>query len=256
MRRMWRQVDELLRRREKALGETTWKEERAADLVWAIVLLAATYGMFMGLYAVFSREVHEYRQVLADMGKMPTLFLATLLICFPSLYVFSALLGSRLTFRETLRVLLAIVAITVTVLASFGPIVGFFALSTDNHPFMVLLNVAFCAIAGVLGVYVLWKALRVLLGADEPRPESWPATVPPPIPDGSSRQVKALFRVWILIYAVVGAQMAWVLRPFISDPTAEFVWFCGKQGNFFLGVLKAFGDLDRKSTRLNSSHRT
>jgi hypothetical protein len=85
----------------------------------------------------------------ADMWKMPTLFLMTLVICFPSLYVFSALLGSRLSFAQMLRVLLAIVAVTVTVLASFGPIVGFFALSTENQPFMVLLNVAFCAVGGV-----------------------------------------------------------------------------------------------------------
>lgn len=187
MKRLWRQVDQLLRRREGALGEQTWQEVRATDLVIGIMLLAASYGLFMGLYAVFSRRDSDGAQAVADMWKMPTMFLMTLAICFPSLYVFSALLGSRLSFIATLRVLLAIVAISVAVLASFGPIVGFFALSTDNHPFMVLLNVAFCGIAGILGVGVLWKALRVLLGPMIPPPlaEDRPFGVPPPLPNES-----------------------------------------------------------------------
>ena len=162
----------------------------------------------MGWYAIFSRVVPEWRQLAADVWKMPTLFLMTLVICFPSLYVFSALLGSRLSFGQMLRVLLAIVALTVTVLASFGPIVGFFALSTQNHPFMVLLNVAFCAVAGVLGVGVLWKALRILLVPKVETAENVPPLIHLPLPSQSDRQVKSLFRVWILIYAVVGAQ--WV----------------------------------------------
>lgn len=239
MRQLWRQVDQLLRRQESALADDALRDVRASYLVVGIVLLAAVYGFFMGWYAIFSRAVPEWRQVAADTWKMPTLFLMTLVICFPSLYVFSALLGSRLSFAQMLRVLLAIVALTVTVLASFGPIVGFFALSTENHPFMVLLNVAFCAVAGVLGVGVLWKALRILLAPKVEAAGNVPPMIQPPLPSQSDRQVKSLFRVWILIYAVVGAQMGWVLRPFISDPKAPFMWFCGKEGNFFLGVWHA-----------------
>src|SRR5271170_1613172 len=138
MRRLWQQADQLLRRRESALADGSLQELRVNHLVLGIVLLAAVYGFFMGWYALFSRQAPEWRQLAADVWKMPTLFLMTLVICFPSLYVFSVLLGSRLQFPQMLRVLLAIVAVTVTVLASFGPIVGFFALSTDNHPFMIL----------------------------------------------------------------------------------------------------------------------
>jgi hypothetical protein len=240
MRQLWQQVDQLLRRRESALTNGALQEVRASYLAVGIVLLAAGYGFFMGWYALFSRIVPEWRQVAADVWKMPTLFLMTLVISFPSLYVFSVLLGSRLMFTQMLRVLLAIVAITVTVLASFGPIVGFFALSTDNHPFMVLLNVAFCVVSGVLGVGVLWRALKVLLA---PKAEAAISAIPPVIssqlPGESDRQVRTLFQVWMLIYAVVGAQMGWVLRPFISSPTAPFVWFSGKEGNFFLGVWHA-----------------
>jgi len=52
------------------------------------------------------------------------------------------------------------------------------------------------------------------------------------VPELSS-PVKRLFRVWLVMYAVVGAQMAWVLRPFIGAPDQPFVLFRGKQSNFF-----------------------
>ena len=53
--------------------------------------------------------------------------LLTLLITFPSLYVFNALVGSRLLIGAMLKLLIAAMAVMLMVLASFGPIVGFFA---------------------------------------------------------------------------------------------------------------------------------
>src|SRR5688572_25996703 len=65
-------------------------------LVGALVLLGVTYGFFMGWFAVLNRddEVREFRQVAASMFKVPLLFLLTLIVTFPSLYVFNALVGS------------------------------------------------------------------------------------------------------------------------------------------------------------------
>ena len=34
-----------------------------------------------------------------------------------------------------------------------------------------------------------------------------------------------MLRTWIVIYIFVGIQMAWVLRPFIGDPTAPTQFF-------------------------------
>jgi hypothetical protein len=167
----------------------------------------------------------------------------TLLICFPSLYVFSTLLGSRLSFVATLKVLLGIVAITVTVLASFGPIVAFFSVSTENYSFMKLLNVAFFAVAGALGVGALLKALRFLLA---PVPD--PNTLPPVLSQEgkaseSEQQIRRVFRIWILTYMLVGAQMGWVLRPFLGDPHQPFTWFRARQANFFVDVWHTFWKL-------------
>ena len=238
MKQLWQGLDRLLRQREHALAEESLRQVRVAQLVGMVVLLAAIYGAFMGCYAIFSRSAPEYRGVVACLFKVPALFLLTLLICFPSLYVFSALLGSRLSFGATLKLLLGIVAITVTILASFGPIVTFFSVSTESYPFMKMLNVAFFAVAGWLGVGALRKALRFLLAAPVPNaPDTPPPLVVSPVEmSPAERQVLRVFRIWIVIYMLVGAQMGWVLRPFLGDPQQPFTWFRARQANFFVDV--------------------
>ncbi len=243
MKELWRQVDGLLRGRETFSSEEALGKVRAQHLLVMVLILAAVYGLFMGLYAVFSRDVAEYRQLASCAFKVPALFLLTLFICYPSLYVFSTLLGSRLSFWSTLRLLMAVTTITVTVLASFGPIAGFFALSTESYPFMKMLNVAFFGVAGFLGVGALVKAWRALIASQSPPPA--PPAAPPPIVhsgvrpvvvDEMTRQINKVFRLWIMIYALVGCQMAWVLRPFVLDPSQQFAWFRARYANFFVDV--------------------
>ena len=55
--------------------------------------------------------------------------------------------------------------------------------------------------------------------------------------------VKLIFRCWVVLFGVVGAQMGWVLRPFIGDPNSPFVWFRGRDSNFFHGVMHALSGL-------------
>src|SRR5207249_3801304 len=77
--------------------------------------LGATYGLFMGWYNVAwywgKGNNQGWTQLLAGMVKLPALFLLTLLVTFPSLYVFNALVGTRLGFLAVLRLLVG--AITV-----------------------------------------------------------------------------------------------------------------------------------------------
>jgi hypothetical protein len=54
-----------------------------------------------------------------------------------------------------------------------------------------------------------------------------------------SSHVKTVFRFWVIIFALVGAQMSWVLRPFIGSPTDLFMWFAPRGSNFFAGVGRA-----------------
>src|SRR5579871_5322013 len=84
-----------------------------------VILLGVTYGACMGAFALM-RSPPAYEQVAASMAKVPLLFLLTLAITFPSLYVFNALVGSRLRLFSILRLLIASTAVTLAVLASFG----------------------------------------------------------------------------------------------------------------------------------------
>lgn len=230
-------------------------------LLTANVLLAALYGVCMGVYGVSGREVPEYRQMLADAVKVPLLFLLTVLVTFPSLYVFSALVGSRLTALDLARLLTAALAVLLAVLAAFGPIVGFFSVTTSSYPFVVLLNVAVFTLSGAFGLSCFTRTLDAMLPKPPPPRRAHPArpaepgdeSVPvaevagelpvapvaadPPPPDPAA--VRMVVRVWLVAFALVGAQMSWVLRPFIGSPQLEFTWFRPRQSSFFEAVLKS-----------------
>jgi hypothetical protein len=209
---------------------------------------------------LFNRAEVDYRQPLATVLKVPALFFLTLLVTAPSLYVFNALVGSRLTFPSMLRLLVAAMGVTLAVLASFGPIVAFFSVTTPNYHFMGLLNVLVFTVAGVLGLAFLLQTLH-RLSVSEPEPA--PVESPGPEPVGEVQvvepaasgaldrvrgqvlgpHVKLVFGCWIVVFALVGAQMAWVLRPFIGDPVIPFEWFRRRESNFFEAVGRILHNL-------------
>jgi len=145
MKELLGHIDRLLRghftRREDLLAGRI--DTPTGPLVSAALVLGAVYGAFMGVYAVMRPEHASVAQLLATIVKVPLLFLATLVVTFPSLYVFSALANSRLHGVDTLRLLVAAITVDLALLASFGPVTGFFTLSTSSYPFLVVLNVIF-----------------------------------------------------------------------------------------------------------------
>lgn len=234
------------------------------------IALAVIYGLCMGSFAVIRTAWGEgvtndaLMQLLASAVKLPLLFFLTLVVTFPSLYVFNALVGSRLSMLAVLRLLVAMLGVLLAVLASLGPIVVFFTVSTDSYPFMKLLNVVAAAIAGFLGLAFLLRTLHRLVMAQDlldhppaPTPGT-PPTEPVAPEDDESRLAKsaldriesptgrkatAVFKVWVLVFGLVGAQMSWVLRPFIGSPDMPFSWFRERESNFFFDVLHAIGKL-------------
>ncbi len=224
------------------------------------LLLAAFYGVCMGIYGLSGREVPENRMMIADAIKVPLLFLLTLVVTFPSLYVFNALVGSRLTVGDLARLITAGLGVLLAVLAAFGPIVGFFSVTTNSYPFVVLLNVAVFTLAAAFGLTYLIRTLDSLLPkvplarrfpypepvadapatmeaseAQAPVVENEPQLMPPP----SRKAARIVLYVWLVVFALVGAQMSWVLRPFIGAPTMEFAWYRPRESSFFEGVIKA-----------------
>jgi hypothetical protein len=236
-----------------------------AGISFVLVVLGMIYGFCMGWFALFNRITDassadpEWRQVVASMIKVPCLFLLTLIVTFPSLYVFNTLVGSRLRAGAVLRLLIAAMAVTMTVLASFGPIVAFFSVTTESYPFIVLLNVVLFAIAGILGSTFLLQTLHRLTVVSEGATIAQPSidlqddnspTTPHSIGALEAMEghvlgphVKAVFRIWIVVFGLVGAQMAWILRPFIGHPRVPFTWLRERQSNFFESVWHHFMNL-------------
>ena len=269
------------------------------------ILLAMLYGACMGSFSVF-REVDpsigswsdRYLQIFSTTLKVPTLFFLTLAITFPSLYVFYALVGSRLTLQSLLRLLLASLGVNLAVLASLGPIVAFFSVSTTSYNFMLLFNVLVFAVAGTLGLAFLIQTLnRISLsmqqtdaaarraafinqdhlerdhserdhldqehrdqgiplateytgenagpGAEPTRAKSVAQPSALDRVDGNvlGRHVRLVFACWVVVFGLVGAQLGWVLRPFLGDPQMEFAWFRNRESNFFEGVMQAIQGL-------------
>ncbi|MEQ8762659.1 MAG: hypothetical protein RL885_01945 [Planctomycetota bacterium] len=276
-----REIDRLLR------GEATSAESlrgghidiQTRTLVQAAVGLGAIYGAFMGMYAAFG-ETLNFGQLFASMIKVPLLFLLTLVVTFPSLYVFSALANTRLAPRDTLRLLTASIAVTLTLLASFGPVTGFFTFSTNSYEFILLLNVLFFGVSGIAGLIFLKRCLDSLFRPPEPpKPEepmpsaseqkesdegeepevivvppgvqAYPRPQPPresPYAtirrNAEAERARTIFRIWTVIYGAVGAQMGWILRPFIGSPELPFQIFReGRDSNFFEAVLRTLGEL-------------
>jgi hypothetical protein len=69
---------------------------------------------------------------------------------------------------------------------------------------------------------------------ERPVEKGSPASQPRPDPAGR------VFNAWIFIYGVVGAQMGWILRPFIGAPSEPFQWFRARESNFFVAVWESF----------------
>ena len=249
--------------------------------IWGLCVLidalGLLYGLCMGVFNLASGEHGAWKQTVSCMMKVPALFLLTLLVTLPSLYVFNARVGSRLMFRSMVRLLVAALAVMLAVLSSIGPIVAFFSFTTTSYPFMVLLNVLVFSIAGCLGMKFLLQALHRMTAAQvfnsplivprkmrtvfSPAPttsaqipladadlenQSVPEARSPapvslePIEDPTEqapiRSVRLIFQIWVLVFSLVGTQMAWVLSPFLGHPHHGFVLFRPTGSNFFLGV--------------------
>jgi len=271
MRKWIRQLDQILRG--DATRLTLLRDGRiempVGGLVVVVTALAAFYGLCMGAFAVLRRAQWQdgisedaAMQMVASAVKLPILFFLTLLVTFPSLYVFNALVGSRLSIVSVARLLVAMLGVMMAVLASLGPIVVFFAVSTTSYPFMKLLNVVMATVAGVLGLAFLLRTLHRLvmmqymadfppIGAGDEdgdyaadvsdHEDATSALDPVEAPTG--RKATAVFQIWVVVFAMVGAQMSWVLRPFIGNPNMDFEWLRRRESNFFLDVMRAIGDL-------------
>jgi hypothetical protein len=230
-------LDDILRRREAFFTEIfdgVNLHARIRQFLFAIITLSAIYGITMGATAFGLGWERGGLQMLSSGIKVPMLYLLTLLVCYPVLFIILVLMGSKLSFVQTLALILLAITFNAVLLASFAPIVAFFSITGSSYEFIKLLHVVVMTFSGFWGMSALYQGLREMCEKSNLYPK---------------RAVEIL-RVWILVFGFVGTQMAWSLRPFIGNPDEEFAVFReGRNGNFYSAVAQSALDMVRGKER-------
>jgi hypothetical protein len=196
------QADSLLRAKPWAVEDGY----TARKLAWLGLMVAAfgiTYGAVMGSFGGVLGE--RFLQVVYSAVKVPLLLLGTFVLSLPSFFVVNTLFGLRSDFSHSLRALLATQAGLTIILASFAPFTILWYVSSSNYRGAVLFNTLMFGCASVVAQWLLRRFYEPLIKRNP--------------------QHRLLLRAWLVIYAFVGIQMAWVLRPFIGYPDAPTQFF-------------------------------
>ena len=206
------------------IGEGIGLQEKMRAMLVSSIAFLALYGAVMG-------STHSLWQALSSAVKLPILFLATLIVCSPTLYFFNVLFGSNQSLTQNVALILTAITVTAVLLLSFAPITLFFLLTTSHYQFFKLLNVGIFTIAGSMGVIFLSQGMQVVSASGKSEGNQ------------GARARRWVLRLWILVYGFVGSQMAWTLRPFIGAPAMKFELFRQLGGNFYANVLASIGEI-------------
>jgi hypothetical protein len=141
---IWRQVVE-----EQGLGRMTLR------MFTTSVLSLAAYGAVLG-------ASHSIAQAASSAVKLPLLFLATLAICLPTLYLFNLIFGARLSMMQAVTLIMTCITVISVLSLAFAPISLFFLITADNYAFFKLLNVAILVLAALVGLRFLTSGMARL----------------------------------------------------------------------------------------------
>ena len=206
----------LLRERKQFLEEI----REGVKLKSKIFGLLISSTVFFAIYGAILGASSTWMQCLVSAIKLPALYLLTLIICFPTLYFFNVMFGSKRTFEQYLALLMTSMAMISILMFGFAPVSLFFLLSTSDYNFFLLLNVAIMAITGFLGISFFYQGMQLL--SEE---------------DAEGKEIRLnILRFWLGLYAFVGTQLGWTLRPFFGSSGKVFELFRNRGSNFYLSI--------------------
>jgi hypothetical protein len=217
----------LLGDRESFFDEVVAGVELGRKLRFALATVLVLCGFYGGVAGAYSGPL----QAIASAAKLPFLFLATFAVCFPAFYVVQVLVGSRLRLLQVVVLVTSALALTAVVLAAFVPVPAFFLITGANYYFQHLLHIAVVGAAGIFGMYALHDGLTTICERRGVYP----------------RKAITIMRFWAVLFAFVGIQMAWNLRPFLGDRNQPFRLIGHYQGNFYEAVIYAIKQLVAES---------
>jgi hypothetical protein len=123
-------------------------------LLSSVICLAA-YGAVLG-------ASNGWLQAFVSTVKLPMLFLVTLAICLPTLYLFNLVFGARLSVLQACALIMVAITVTAVLTFAFAPISLFFLITARSYVFFKLLNVAILTLTALVGLRFLTSGMRAL----------------------------------------------------------------------------------------------
>ena len=179
--------------------QNNWRLALAASLFVVALLGMTVYGVIVGSFSGGD-------QIWVAPAKIAIGTMLSILICLPSLYVFTCLGGIDTRLRTVSGVLFAAVGLAALLLIGFAPVAWIFSQSTDSVAFMAALHIGLWGIGIVFGLRLVEAMGRLLSGS-----------------------AKTHLKLWGFIFVVVCLQMMTTLRPIV-----------GRSDHFLPGEKKFF----------------
>jgi hypothetical protein len=185
-------LERLLRHREGLW----WQVRQEADLDRLLWRLLRTSAISLASYGAVLGVAHSawYLQAVASAIKLPLLYLLTLAICLPTLYLFNLLYGGWLSLRQVIALALAAITVMAGLTVAFAPISVFFLISAHDYGMHKLLNVGILAFTGLTGLGYLVDGMRQMNrnGPDDGAPMLDATTSSIGVPPGRRRHAIGL----------------------------------------------------------------
>lgn len=175
------------------------------QLLLAGIICHSAFGLAVGLYGGTAVAIMA-------VVKIPLVAVCALLVCFPSLYVFTCVAGSPLNLSQALMLGCSCLAMTGLILVGLAPVAWLFAVSTESISFVVMLTLIIWLIAAMFTARYVGR-----------------------MKDNKAFQRQSGIKLWFVILTIVTMQMLTYMRPILVKPESGW-WTSNKM--FF---LKHFG---------------
>src|SRR5215211_1242618 len=132
------------------------------DLPKLILRMLLSSAISLAAYGAVLGASNSWLQALVSTAKLPLLFMVTLAICLPTLYLFNLVFGARLSVLQSCALIMVAITVTAVLTFAFAPICLFFLITARSYEFFKLLNVAILALTALIGLRFLISGMRAL----------------------------------------------------------------------------------------------
>lgn len=211
-------IDQLLRDRESILARIIAGKDLAATMRVMVATIAACM-------AIVGAALGSYRggvQIGYAAIKLPLVLLGTAALSAPALTAIGAAAGRRVRLTADLVLVISALAFGALLLTACTPLFLLcIAMKREYHD-MILVTVSLFSLAGIAALRMIVQGVR-LEAAQSPR--------------GCTSAVLGL----CIVFALVGGQFSWALRPYLVRPRApEVVFVRDVEGSLFDAITTTF----------------